>query len=234
MRHIFYLLFIVGILLGNNDLDSYLTNKKLQHQIIKDEKNQIIIIDLLDTENKMMVFSKNETDYKKTFDERLYFCKSNNIVWFQNIYFKNDNYIISCFSNYVDRGQRDISLYFNYKNLKLVKITREDGDQEGVLRASYQFIPEVNIPILSDFKSKSFADNYLSKNYKNFIKINSLNEKQILPDKQPLYKTPPIKTKMYLIKGDKVEILEEKDDWLYILYKGKKEIKAWILKSAVE
>jgi hypothetical protein len=60
--------------------------------------------------------------------------------------------------------------------------------------------------------------------------------KTILPTKQPLYKSPSIdaKTKMYLIKGDKVEILEEKDNWLHILYKGKKEIKAWIPKHAVE
>ncbi|MDD2896585.1 MAG: hypothetical protein PHG81_11280 [Aliarcobacter sp.] len=42
-----------------------------------------------------------------------------------------------------------------------------------------------------------------------------------------------IKIKMYLVKGNKVEIIEEKDDWLYILYKGKKDIKAWIAKSAV-
>jgi hypothetical protein len=58
----------------------------------------------------------------------------------------------------------------------------------------------------------------------------------ILPKKQHLYKSPSIdaKTKMYLIKGDKVEVLEEKDNWLHILYKGKKEIKAWIPKHAVE
>ncbi|MGB6327805.1 MAG: hypothetical protein WBF48_02665 [Halarcobacter sp.] len=56
----------------------------------------------------------------------------------------------------------------------------------------------------------------------------------IQPKRQALYKTPPTKTKMYLIKGDKVEILEEKDDWLYILYRGKKDIKAWIPKSAVQ
>jgi hypothetical protein len=60
--------------------------------------------------------------------------------------------------------------------------------------------------------------------------------KYILSDKQPLYSSPNInsKTKMYLIKGDKVEILEEKDNWLYILYKGKKEIKAWIPKDAIK
>jgi hypothetical protein len=60
------------------------------------------------------------------------------------------------------------------------------------------------------------------------------NVKTILPKKQPLYSSPNVKTKMYLIKGDKVEILEEKDDWYYILYHGKKDIKAWIPKSAVE
>jgi hypothetical protein len=58
--------------------------------------------------------------------------------------------------------------------------------------------------------------------------------KNIQSSKQPLYSEPQIKTKMYLLKNDKVEILEEKDDWLYILYKGKKDIKAWIPKSAVE
>ncbi|QDF28503.1 SH3 domain-containing protein [Halarcobacter anaerophilus] len=52
--------------------------------------------------------------------------------------------------------------------------------------------------------------------------------------KQRLYSKPNVKTKMYLIKGDKVEILEKKDDWYYILYHGKKDIKAWIPKSAVE
>jgi hypothetical protein len=60
------------------------------------------------------------------------------------------------------------------------------------------------------------------------------SKRNIQSSKQPLYKTPSEKTKMYLVKGDEVEILEEKDDWLYILYKGKKDIKAWIPKSAVE
>jgi hypothetical protein len=58
--------------------------------------------------------------------------------------------------------------------------------------------------------------------------------KNIQTKKQPLYKTPPEKTKMYLLKDDKIEILKEQDDWLYILYKGKKDIKAWIPKSAVK
>jgi hypothetical protein len=41
-------------------------------------------------------------------------------------------------------------------------------------------------------------------------------------------------TKMYLIKGDEVEILEEKGEWLKIRYYGKKTIEGWIKKSDVE
>ena len=56
----------------------------------------------------------------------------------------------------------------------------------------------------------------------------------IIPDKQYLYNAKNAeKTKMYLIKGDQVEVLRENEDWLYILYHGKKEILAWIPMSAV-
>ncbi len=67
-----------------------------------------------------------------------------------------------------------------------------------------------------------------------FCKNQYVKYKNILKTKQTLYQSPAIKTKMYLIKGDQVEVLEEKDDWLYILYRGKKDIKAWIPKSAIE
>ena len=39
---------------------------------------------------------------------------------------------------------------------------------------------------------------------------------------------------MYLLKGDVVEILQEKDDWLQIRYYGKKTIEGWIKKGDVE
>lgn len=56
--------------------------------------------------------------------------------------------------------------------------------------------------------------------------------------KQPLYKeaNENSKTNMYLIKNDVVEILEEKENWIYILYitKDKKEIKAWVQRNAFE
>ena len=58
----------------------------------------------------------------------------------------------------------------------------------------------------------------------------------IVPEKQYLYSENNLcsQTKMYLIKGDRVEILKEEGDWLFILYKGTREIRKWIPKSAVE
>lgn len=41
-------------------------------------------------------------------------------------------------------------------------------------------------------------------------------------------------TKMYLINGDDIEVLEEKGDWFNIRYYGKKTIEGWIKKSDVE
>ncbi len=57
----------------------------------------------------------------------------------------------------------------------------------------------------------------------------------IIVDKQYLHNeaTSSSKTKMYLIKGDNIQILEEKDDWLYILYRGRKDIRKWIPKKAI-
>ncbi|MFD2240361.1 SH3 domain-containing protein [Flectobacillus roseus] len=46
--------------------------------------------------------------------------------------------------------------------------------------------------------------------------------------------SPNNPTKMYLIKGDKVEVLEEQGNWLKIRYYGKKVVEGWIKRSDVE
>jgi len=53
-------------------------------------------------------------------------------------------------------------------------------------------------------------------------------------DKVFLHTTPNKSTKMYLLKDDEVEIIEEKDEWLKIRYYGKKTIEGWMMKSDVE
>lgn len=53
-------------------------------------------------------------------------------------------------------------------------------------------------------------------------------------DKALIYTLPDIKSKMYLLKGDKVKILEENNDWLKFEYKGKKTINGWLKKKDLE
>ena len=237
MKYVLYILFVVNLVFGNEELDSYINNDNLKQNIIKDEKYQRIIIDLLDNKNKMIIFNKNKNDnYKKAFDEKIYFCEDSNIIFFKSILIKEKLLKINCFSNFVDEGQFSLDFYFNISGT-LQQIRKEYFTDMGVSKVLYKFIPKDFIPRLKNFTNKSFSEQYLNINSKNFIEVNyisSNNNKTIQPKRQPLYKTPPEKTKMDLIKGDKVEILEEKDDWIYILYKGKKDIKAWIPKSAVE
>ena len=238
MNYIYLILLTISTVLANEELDDYLNNKNLQHNIVKDEKNQKIVINLLYTdESKIIVFDKNKSDgYKKTFDKKLYFCtnyKYSNIM----VKLKNQKTVIVCAMPNVDNGYY-LEFYsfenFSTLNSELLSIEkRYININDDTTKSKYIFSPKMYRPTLNDFTNKDFSDNYVLKNSKNFVKIDTI-KKNILSERQPLYKTPPTKTKMYLIKGDKVEILEEKDDWLYILYKGKKEIKAWIPKSAVE
>ena len=150
---------------------------------------------------------------------------------------ENNKLFIVCSMPNVDNSlYREFYYFEQYSSLtdQLLSIHKQFINiDDDTIKANYIFTPEINIPTLYDFKNENFANEYLNKNYKNFVKVDN-SQKQIYPTKQPLYKTPTEITKMYLLKGDKIEILEEKDDWLYILFKGKKEIKAWIPKSAVE
>ncbi|OYU67406.1 MAG: hypothetical protein CFE22_04885 [Cytophagaceae bacterium BCCC1] len=52
--------------------------------------------------------------------------------------------------------------------------------------------------------------------------------------KSYIYLKPNNISNMYLIKGDEVEIIEEKEDWLHIRYYGKKVVEGWVKKSDVE
>ncbi|WP_018652991.1 hypothetical protein [Actinobacillus capsulatus] len=61
----------------------------------------------------------------------------------------------------------------------------------------------------------------------------------IINEKSYLNKEPNLPTNMYLIKGDKVIILDKKIDssgqkWYFINYKGKKDINMWIKAEAVD
>ena len=50
----------------------------------------------------------------------------------------------------------------------------------------------------------------------------------------PIFSSPNIPTKMYLLKFDEVEVIAEKDNWLHIKYYGKKIVEGWIRKKDTE
>ena len=60
--------------------------------------------------------------------------------------------------------------------------------------------------------------------------IKSLKKNVLVPVKRKcsIYKSPAEQTKMYLIANDFVEMLEKKEQWVYIRYYGKKTVEGWI------
>lgn len=63
---------------------------------------------------------------------------------------------------------------------------------------------------------------------KKYLKIDA---KEIKVKKSLIYSEPGSATTMYLIKGDVVTIIEEKDNWIKIEFLGSKLIKGWIKKQ---
>jgi hypothetical protein len=58
-----------------------------------------------------------------------------------------------------------------------------------------------------------------------------IDAKEIITSKSAIYSKPGTSTRMYLVKGDVVTVLEEQGAWLKIEYAGKKLVSGWIKKS---
>jgi hypothetical protein len=61
----------------------------------------------------------------------------------------------------------------------------------------------------------------------------SLGEKQVNVSKSFIYLNPSVKSKSFLIKGDKIIVVEEIGDWYKFCFKGNKIIGGWIKKSDI-
>ena len=77
------------------------------------------------------------------------------------------------------------------------------------------------------------------KNYLEKIINRNTGATSTVINKSYLYSSIGIKSGMYLIKGDRISILDEKIDergekWYFINYKGKKEINMWIKADSVD
>ena len=64
--------------------------------------------------------------------------------------------------------------------------------------------------------------------------VEGYNTFRITKPKAYLYSSPNKPTKMYVLKGDDVELVDRQDDWLKIRFKGKKVVEGWIKRSDVE
>lgn len=106
-----------------------------------------------------------------------------------------------------------------------------DKDNWYLNKYVYEELP-MNGP---DDKSKYLTIDFSSNKWTIENKIEDIKF-EITVNKQILYSAPNknSKMKMYLIKGNKIDIIEEQDKWIKILFHGKKDIEVWIPKSAVE
>jgi hypothetical protein len=74
-----------------------------------------------------------------------------------------------------------------------------------------------------------------TKDKHNYIKeYLNIDVKEVAASKSMLYSEPEKPTKMYLIKGDIITVLEEKEGWIKIEYEGKKLITGWVKKEDVK
>lgn len=92
----------------------------------------------------------------------------------------------------------------------------------------------VSSRVFDDIQTLDFLE---IRNTKFFIMSNSLkpqNYRKIMVNKSYIFREPKKRTNSYLVKGNEVEIIKEKDNWLKIRYQGKKIIEGWIKKSDIE
>jgi len=117
-----------------------------------------------------------------------------------------------------------------FKSADLLKELGLGSENYTALEQSIDRLMSRIIEIKLDTKNKK-GENDKKDYLKDFF---NMEFKEIKATKSIIYSTPNKPTKMYLLKGDVVEILQEKDDWLQIRYYGNKTIEDWIKKSDVE
>ncbi|WP_244152002.1 hypothetical protein [Rodentibacter myodis] len=127
----------------------------------------------------------------------------------------------------------------------------DNNYNNGFLVLNYDLIGYVNTPEEKPKKHVEYycsvldlaTGNILTKENSNdgFCKMDTLilpDDVSIKKDKAVLYNQPSKYSNKYLIKGDKVKIfnryIDNKDEWYFINYKGKKEINMWIKADSVD
>jgi len=117
------------------------------------------------------------------------------------------------------------TLASNWSTLYKIKDDTNHNYYTGIFKVNQSwkkiriFIGGSTVPLIDDWQ----------------IRYKFINEaKKVKSFQSIVYTSPNTPTKMYLLKGDEVEIIEEKNEWLKIRYYGKKTIEGWIKRSDVE
>ncbi|MDI9866835.1 SH3 domain-containing protein [Flectobacillus sp. DC10W] len=127
-------------------------------------------------------------------------------------------YTRSCYLTYSPEGDDEVEMSSNYIPNKLyLNFTGKDPDV-------YERIREIPLFVIEALRRNE--KDWLK--FKSFVKFNKTSNKTFI------YSSSKVPTKMYLIKGDEVEVLEEQGEWLKIRYYGKKTIEGWIKRSDVD
>lgn len=124
----------------------------------------------------------------------------------------------SCYLTYSIEGDDEAEMPSDYTPNKLY--LNFVGNNPDI----YERIKEIPLFVIEALR-KSEKD---WQKYKLFVGFKKTNIKTYI------HSTPNTSTKMYLIKSDEVEILEENGEWLRIRYYGKRVVEGWIKKSDVE
>lgn len=194
----------------------------------------------------MIYNSKEKIKEIKFFEDEYYFISDSVLTQFESVDF--DNKIILDFFNkelskkYMQKDDK-IDTTLDIKTTNILHLSQVNDKVNSIHIWLYQFYSteKVNLngfgwtpgqPQIGYIYSKP------KKIPKEIIgvvkKIKFKIIKKIIVKKTIIYSLPDISTKMYLLKNDEVELLEEKDEWLKIRYYGKKIIEGWIKKSDVE
>ncbi len=134
--------------------------------------------------------------------------------------------------------QKDENDYFYWSDI-LCSLGIEPEDLPSKVGSRFELI---NSNVFVYNKVERLPNEYLRALYKKGKKDNkdylknffNMDFKEIKIPKSIIHSAPNQPTKMYLIKGDEVEFLEEQGEWYKIRFYGKKTIEGWVRKSDVE
>ena len=208
-------IYINGIWNISGDDDSYLIyNDGKEYFISKKDKkiddstyNSYFIMDV-DSSFR----NGNYTDY--------YPLKKDDLFKKNSLSFKNDYLDIMIVFLAKEELKDDINdyskIYLSLKKDKFNTIEINNGKQYP----NIDFYNRTNTAprIIYDFYKRIAKDRF-------FV----INKKQ-----STIHKSINIPSSIYILKGDEIEILEEKDEWLRVRFYGKKIVEGWIKKSDVD